>query len=137
MNNAALERLKAAYEAWDRTKGKSTRQWLDLMDENVHFFTLGGGVGGLPENPEASGRAHVKAYFDGLTQMLEMDYQHVEQFVADGDTIVAIIKMRWTVRGTDRHFVSPLIAIWDFKGDTAIRYREYYDTAAFAAIHAA
>lgn len=59
-----------------------------------------------------------------------MEFQVVDEYVAEGDRVCALIRTSWTNKTTGKIIETPKVDFWRFGGDKAIAFYEYYDTAA-------
>ena len=127
---ADVEKLKAAYAEWERSKGENIAHWVDLMADSIDFRSLANGHMGIPWTATCCTHEQVRSYLDGLTSAFRMDYFKVDQYVCQGDTIVVIGSTAWTHRATGKQAESPKVDVWRFnKEGKAIAFFEYYDTA--------
>ena len=51
------------------------------------------------------------------------------QFVADGDTVVALGQYSGTYKATGKSFNAPFAHVWQFADGKAVRFQQYTDTA--------
>jgi len=64
-----------------------------------------------------------------LTSEFAMDHYTVEQYVCDGDTIVAIGTTAWRNKATGKPVETPIVTVWRFQNGKVVAFFEYYDTA--------
>ena len=126
-------RLRAAYEAWNSTKGASIDQWTELLADELDFRSLAGGKAGVPWTSTCRTREEVRTYLTGLTSTFRMEHYTVERFVCQGDAIVVVATTAWQHIASGRRLDSPIITMWRFRNGKAFSFFEYYDTAAVAA----
>jgi len=124
-----LANLKAAIRAWNDTKGGSIDTWLDLMADRIDWRSLADGVQAVPWTETRKTKAEVRGYLDGLTAAFAMDHYTVEQYVCDGDTIVAIGTTAWHCKATSKRIDTPIVTVWRFEDGKVVSFFEYYDTA--------
>lgn len=126
------ERLRAAYENWERTLGVDTEPFFALMDDTIEM----GSVLDPPELHEMaanhSGPGRVRDYFAALKRDWQMIEFPCERIVEQGDTVVWIGHCSFRNRFTDSVVRTPKVDIWTFRGDRAVRFFELYDTLGFA-----
>jgi len=53
----------------------------------------------------------------------------MEDFIAEGDRVVAVGQMSWRNRATGKVVETPKVDIWTFRDGKAVAFAEYYDTA--------
>ena len=83
-----VDKLKAAFRAWNDTKGASIDTWLDLMADQIDWRSLADGARAVAWTTRGKTRAEVRAYLIALTSAFAMEHYTVEQYVCDADTIV-------------------------------------------------
>jgi ketosteroid isomerase-like protein len=127
-----FQKLKAAYDAWNRTKGKSLDQWTKLMAPKCDFRSLAAGQRGVPWTKTRRSPSEVTEYLTGLTSTFKMKHYTVDNYVCQGDTIVSIGRTAWTCKTTGKLLDTPIVGVWRFKDGKAIGFFEYYDTAQVA-----
>ena len=128
-----LERLKAAYAQWDRSKGEDKAMWMELFADHVDFRSLGAGRDLLSFTAPRKSRAEVRGYLDDLTAAFAMHHYTVEDTVHEGDKIVVYGRTAWTCRSTGRSFETPIMTLWRFEKGQAVAFHEFFDTAMAAA----
>ncbi|MCC7047575.1 MAG: nuclear transport factor 2 family protein [Alphaproteobacteria bacterium] len=128
----ALPRLKAAYQAWHDSKGKSIDTWLELCADRMDFRSLAAGQHGVPWTRTRTSREEVRGYLSELTAGFTMEHYTVERFVCEDDTIVMIGITAWRNIATGKRVQTPKVDLWRFKNGKAVTFFEFYDTAAVA-----
>lgn len=129
-NDAAnVKILKEAYHQWHETRGDSVDHWLGIVDEDVKFGSLAQGAKPMAFATDYSKRDQLKAYFDGLLKDWTMVHYTFDEFVAQGDVVVARGSCAWTNKRTNKTVETPKIDFWRFRDGKAVEYYEYYDTA--------
>ncbi len=100
-----------------------------LADDMDSIFAFSEGL--VWENFEANPFRGSHEGREGFTEMLEIIDQtdmtgfEVEQILADGNTVVAILNIDYTVKATGKAASSgPTVHIFEFDGDKAVRVRE-------------
>lgn len=53
----------------------------------------------------------------------------VEEFVSEGDTVVALGEYSGTYKATGKSFKAPFAHVWKFKDGKAVKFHQYTDTA--------
>jgi len=124
-----IDRLKAAYGAWSRTKGESADTWINLLADQVDFRSLANGRLGIPWTKTRTSPAEVREYLRGLMTTFQMDHYTVDRYICQDDTIVVICSTAWRNRATGKRFDTPKVDVWRFKDGKAVSFFEYYDTA--------
>ena len=129
-----VDRLRRAYEEWHDTRGGSVPTWLELLADDVLIKSLAEGAPEMAFSAPRRGKAAVEHYFADLLREWEMISYAVDEYVADGDRVVAVGRCAWRHRGTGKAVESPTVGVWRFRAGKVVEFVEFYDTAkAFAA----
>ena len=94
--------LKEAYRRWHETKAGSVDHWLDLMTDDVKFRSLAEGAKPMAFTRMSTCKGDVKSYFNGLTADWEMLYYRIDEYVAQGERVVALGSCSFKHRKTGR-----------------------------------
>lgn len=130
MASSNLDRLKAAYQEWDDTKGGSVDTWLALCAPNITFLSSGMGRAGVEFSAACTSLDDVRRYFAQLSGTWEMQHFTVDQYLVDGETICATGSTAWTHKTTGKTADVLKADLWTFEAGKAIRIIEHYDSAA-------
>lgn len=125
-----VAKLRYAYQQWYDTRGGSTQVWLDLMADDVRMRSLADGAGGMEFTRANAGKAAVTAYFDGLAADWEMLRFNADEFIAQGDRVVALSVVAFRHRKTGKVAESPKADVVRFRDGKIVEFFEFYDTAA-------
>ncbi|RJO63377.1 MAG: hypothetical protein C4523_20600 [Myxococcales bacterium] len=83
---------------------------------------------GIPLYQPRRGRKEVESFFESLGGV-EFHRFSPEKIMADGDTVVALIKLDLTVRATGKRFKDTEAHVWTFDADgRPVRFRHIADT---------
>ena len=126
-DNVAL--IRRAYQDWDNSKGAGTEFMENLFHRDVRLTSLADGAPTVEFTSSRSGKEDFFAYIDGLTRDWEMIYYRVDDYIAQGDRVVAIGSTSWRNKKTRKILTTPKVDIWRMKNGKAIEFAEYYDTA--------
>ena len=127
-------RLEDAYARWNDTRGGSVDYWLTLVDDNIQFGSLAQSAPQMPFATSYDGGLSLRKYFEGLLAEWEMIHYTVDEFVAEGETVVMRGHCAWRHKRTGKEVATPKLDFWRFRDGKAIEFYEYFDTArAFAA----
>ena len=124
-----VEILKAAYSAWHKSKGEAN-VWLDILADHVDWGSLANGQPGLEFSRPRASKKDVVGYFAELAKDWSMEFYHVNEYVAQGNRVVAIGECSWTHRRTGKTATIPKVDIWLFEEGKVTQFMEYYDTHA-------
>ena len=131
---ANVEILKEAYRRWHDSKGASVDHWFDsVVAPNISFGSVPRGAAPLNFAGQYNNDVELRAYFDGLLSEWSMKHYTVDEYIAQGDVVVARGSCAWTHKKTGKLAETPKIDYWRFKDGKAVEFYEYFDTAAAAA----
>jgi ketosteroid isomerase-like protein len=130
-----VEILKPIYQHWGDSKGASVDEFMNLCADNIAFGSL---AQGTPEGARYltgyDSRAALKEYFAGLARDWDMLDWRTNEFIAQGDRVVALVQCTWRYKKTGKVVSTPKVDIWRFANGKAVEFFEFYDTAQ---VHAA
>lgn len=121
--------LKDAYRQWHETKGGSTAHWLALMTDDVKFHSLADGAKAMEFTCASSCKDDVTRYFAGLAGDWEMIFYTIDEYIAQGDRVVALGRCSFRHRKTGKILETPKADFHKFRGDKICEFFEFYDTA--------
>ncbi len=121
--------LRQAYQEWHDSKGASPDRWLAAMDDEVDSRSLADGAESVQFTSRRKSRQEVVDYFSGLAEGWEMIHYTVDEYVAQGDRVVALGSTSWRNRQTGAVFDTPKVDVWRFRDGRAVEFFELYDTA--------
>ena len=126
-DNVAI--LKRAYTDWDNSKGAGTDYLMNVFHKDVQFTSLADGAEEVAFTSSRTGKEEFLNYIDGLTRDWEMIFYRVNDYIAQGDRVVAIGSTSWRNKKTRKIVTTPKVDIWRMKNGKAVEFSEYYDTA--------
>jgi ketosteroid isomerase-like protein len=103
---------------------------LDNSTDDSEFVSPGPSI--IPYSGTKRGRAEIKSYFDALLGTQNNMNLSIDQFVAQGDTVVAIGHYRATVKATGKSIDSPVVLTFHIQNGKVRRHMVLGDTAALA-----
>lgn len=125
-----MELLNRGYELWAQSRGRSIEDWVAIAHPDFEVRSLADG------HPEGHFGA-VPAGHDGLRKYLTELVLHwimedfvIQQYVADGDNVVAVARTAWRNRATNKQVSTVLVDVWTFRDGQAVSLLELFDTAA-------
>ena len=83
------------------------------------------------------GKNEVAGFFKRLSDLAEISSFEPRQFVAQGDTVVAMGRETGRVKSTGRTFVSEWAMAFKVRNGKVVKFQEYADTANIAAAFSA
>jgi len=121
--------LKDAYQQWHDTKAGSVAHWLSLMTDDVQFRSLAAGVKAMEFTRESCCKNDVVQYFAGLTSEWEMIYYRVDEYIAQGDRVVALCQVSFKHKKTGKTLETPKADFHKFRDGKICEFFEFFDTA--------
>lgn len=132
-----VDRLQQAYARWNDTRGGSVDYWMTLIDDNIQFGSLAQQAPQMQFATSYTSGNALRSYFEGLLAEWEMIHFTVDEFVAEGETVVMRGHCAWRHKRTGKTVETPKVDFWRFRDGKAVEFYEYFDTArAFAAASA-
>ena len=92
---ANVEILKEAYGKWHGTRGGRLDHFLGMADPDISFGSVSRGAAPLTFAKQYDNREAMKAYFAGLLADWTMVHYTVDEYIAQGDTVVARGTTAW------------------------------------------
>ncbi len=131
-DNVAL--LKEAYAQWSGQKGADCGCWIEIMADDISLGSIANGAPEMPFSASRSSKAQILDYLDELRRDWDMVSFDMNDFIAQGDRVVAIGQVAWRNKATGKVAETPKVDVWRFRDGRAVQFMEFYDTArAFAA----
>lgn len=130
-SNPNVATLRDCYRNWHETRGDSVDDWLAIVDDDE--FTLRSMADGRPgaEFTRSCGcKDDLRRYLDGLTGGWTMEYYRIDEFIADGDRVVALGSTAWTNNATGKRAETAKADVWKFRDGKAVSFMELYDSYA-------
>jgi ketosteroid isomerase-like protein len=121
--------LKDAYRQWHDSRGGSVDHWMSICADDINFGSLAQGAPAMRFAATYSNRHALQGYFEGLLADWEMIHYTVDEFVAQGDSVVMRGSTAWRNKRTGRGVDTPKVDFWRFRDGKAVEFYEYYDTA--------
>ena len=121
--------LRKAYETWDAKKAADIDCWIGIVDEDARLTSLADGASPLAFTRSRSGRSEIVEYLQDLVDTWEMLFYRVDEYVAQGDRVVAIGSMSWRNKLTRKVATTPKVDFWRMRNGKVVEFSEFYDTA--------
>ena len=118
--------VKDAYAAFSRNDIESI---INLMADDVSWY-LPGPPKVVPFVGRRKGKTEVNRFFSTLTDVQDVERFEPQQFVAQGEKVVALGNYKWRVKATGRAYDSEFAHVFTVRGGKIVEFHEYYDTAA-------
>jgi ketosteroid isomerase-like protein len=127
--NKHVSLLKEAYKQWQETKGGSVEHWLGLMTDDVRFRSLAGGAPKMEFTRTSTCKQEVRDYFSRLTNQWEMIDYTIDEYIAQGDRVVALGTCCFRHKQTGKILDTPKADFHRFRDGKICEFFEFYDTA--------
>jgi ketosteroid isomerase-like protein len=95
-------------------------QWQPVIGTEKH----------VPFSGARTGKAEVAEFFKRVSETEDFEQFEPREFVAQGDTVVAIGHYRAKTRATGKIFDSPFAMVFTFRNGKVAAFREFTDSAA-------
>jgi ketosteroid isomerase-like protein len=134
MNESANTKVvQDAYAAFGR--GDITTL-LSYMSDDVVWQPVIGTAPFVPFSEPRQGKAAVENFFRQVAAAEDFSQFEPREFVAQGNTVVAIGHYRAVAKTTTRSFESDFVMVFTLEGGKVTRFREFTDSAAVNAAFA-
>jgi ketosteroid isomerase-like protein len=127
MSTKIVNQIRSHYRAWDRGKGSTAEQFLELMAEDSSFRSIGAGAEPMLFTADHSTKDKVRAYFKGLEQDWKMIFYNVRTFLVQGNTVAVICECAWKQKHTGKVVHTPKLDILRLKKGKIADFFEYFD----------
>ena len=125
--NQNVEVVKAAYAAFGRGDIDAL---LGMMTNDVDWQTYG--PADLPTTGQRLGKPEVGRFFQQVGATWNFERFEPQQFIAQGDMVVALGIYSGTAKPGGREFSSEFAHVFTVRNGMVTRFREYTDTAMLA-----
>jgi ketosteroid isomerase-like protein len=129
MESSHVSALKEAYRQWHDTKGGSVDHWLSLMTDDVKFRSLANGAAEMQFTRACGSKDDVRRYFNGLASDWKMISYRIDEFIAQGDRVVALGSCSFEHKKTGKVLNTPKADFHKFREGKICEFFEFYDTA--------
>ncbi|MEM8836813.1 MAG: nuclear transport factor 2 family protein [Pseudomonadota bacterium] len=120
--------MKEAYQKWHDTKGGSVDHWMEIMSPDIEFLSLANGAGDAGFTKAARSSTDMRGYFEAISTNFDMIHYTVDQFIAEGDMVVAVGSCAWTVKANGMRVETPKVDVIRLKDGKIVSFYEFYDT---------
>jgi len=128
-DDAAVAEVQAAYADFGRGDIPAL---LNRLTDDIVWTTPGAGSP-IPHAGRLQGKAQVGQFFQGVNEKLEFHDFDPNEFIANGDVVVALGTWDATVRGTSVRIRDGFAMVFRLRGGKIAEFREYSDTREYAA----
>jgi len=123
------ENVRTIQEAYASFQRGDVQAVLNVLTDDVEWVTPGP-TGILPLAGHRQGRDEVAQFFSLLNGSEEVEQFKPQQYVAQGNKVVAFVKYRSRIKSTGHTADADLVHVFTVRDGKIAAFREYYDTAA-------
>jgi ketosteroid isomerase-like protein len=128
MSEQNVEFVKGIYGAFDQGDVPAV---LGAFADDIEWFEAEGmPYGGLHRGPEAV----AQKVFGPITEDVDGFALVREEFLASGDTVVAVVRYTGTGKATGKALDVPAAHVWDIRDGKLARFRQFIDTVKYAEV---
>jgi hypothetical protein len=107
---------------------------MEIMADDISLGSLANGSPEMPFSASRSNKSQILDYLEELNRDWDMVSFDMNDFIAQGDRVVAIGRVAWRNKATGKIADTPKVDVWRFRDGKAVDFLEFYDTAlSFAA----
>jgi ketosteroid isomerase-like protein len=121
--------VRTIVEAYNFFKNGDIESVLKILTPDVEWITPGP-PDLMPVAGRRRGREEVARLFSTLNEQEDVLLFQPEEYVAQGDKVIALIKYRGRVKSTGKPVEADLVHVFTFHNGKVKSFREFYDTAA-------
>lgn len=130
MSEQNKEIVKQAYENF---KSGNIESLLGQLSDSVEWQLPD--IENVPFAGKRSGRASVAQFFSLLTEDQDALQFEPQEFIAEGEKVVALGQYLWRVKSTGREYGGQWAHVFTIRDGKITGFQEYMDTAAAATAH--
>ena len=123
------DNVRIVQNAYDAFKRGDIEGLLQLVADDVEWITPGPSDI-MPAAGHRRGREGVAEFFSSLSAQEDVELFEPQEYIAQGEKVVALAKYRGRVKATGRTAETDLVHVFDIKDGKVQRFREFFDTAA-------
>jgi ketosteroid isomerase-like protein len=128
MSEQNVEFVKGVYDAFSRGDVPAV---LGAFADDIEWFEAEGmPYGGVYHG----GEAVAQNVFGPITTDIDGFALTIEEFVASGGTVAAVLRYRGTGKATGKALDVPAVHVWDVRDRKLSRFRQYIDTVKYAEV---
>ncbi len=128
MSDQNVEFVKGVYGAFAR--GDVPAVLGSFADDIEWFEAEGMPYGGLHRGPDEV----AQKVFGPITQDVDGFALVLEEFIASGATVAAIVRYTGTGKATGKPLDVPAVHVWDIRDGKLTRFRQFIDTVEYAEV---
>jgi uncharacterized protein len=115
-------------QAYDKFKSGDIAGLMDMMADDIEWEL--DKTENVPFSGQRHGKAEVANFFQQINELQHPLQFEPQEFIAQGDRVVALGHYTWSVKPTDRVFESDWAEVFTVRDGKIARFREFANTAA-------
>lgn len=123
------DNIQLVRNAYDSFKRGEIEGVLNSLADDIEWTTPGP-TDIMPTAGTRRGRQAVAEFFSMLNDQEDFEVFEPEEFIAQGEKVVAICKSRSRIKATGKTAETTLVHVFDISDGKVQRFREFFDTAA-------
>lgn len=127
------ENTRLVQQAYESFQAGNIEALLSLLSDDVQWQLPE--IENVPIAGRRQGPEQVAEFFATLANTQEVQAFEPQQFVAEGDQVVALGHYAWRIKSTGRMFESDWAHVFTVREGKIARFQEYTDTAAEASAY--
>lgn len=127
------ENTRLVQQAYENFKNGDLPALLDLYSDDIDWRLPK--IENMPFFGSRKGRAETAEFFQSLAEAQDVLTFNPQEFIAQGDKVVALGDYLWRVKAIGREFGSDWAHVWTVKNGKLVGFQEYADTAAASKAH--
>ncbi|HYE64783.1 MAG TPA: nuclear transport factor 2 family protein [Pyrinomonadaceae bacterium] len=124
------ENTRLVQQAYDNFKSGNIEALLGLFSDDITWQLPE--IEGAPFAGKRSGRDQVAQFFTTLADAQEVRQFEPQEFIAQGDKVVALGHYAWRVKASGREYEADWAHAFTVRGGKIVGFHEYTDSAAAA-----
>ena len=120
------ENTKVIQQAYDYFKNGNIEGVLSLMSSDVDWRLPN--VENMPHSGTRKGIEQVTEFFSTLAETQDAKLFDPNQFIAQGEKVVALGSYIWNVKSTGREYASDFVHVFTVRDGKIAGFDEYFDT---------
>ena len=127
---------KVVQDAYAAFKRGDIQTLLGFMTDDVEWRAVIGAGPHVPFSGERRGKASVAEFFTIVSETEDFEEFDPREFIAQGDTVVAVGHYRAVTKSTKKRFDSDFVMVFTLRNGKVAAFREFTDSAAVNAAFA-
>jgi ketosteroid isomerase-like protein len=127
MAASIVNRIRSHYREWDRKKGATAEEFLEMVADDASFRSIGAGAPQMQWTRDHSPKDQIREYFKGLDRDWKMIFFNVRTFLIQGNTVAVVCECAWKQRHTGKVVHTPKLDVFRVKKGEVVDFFEFFD----------